>query len=220
MAYGESDVIVTLLTEKEGKISALVRGGRKSSKRVGGALEPFHTIHVHLEERGGDLATLREARLVRVRAGLVRALDSLEAAGRAMRWARHLFPPKHPEPRAWATLAELLDALDRGDGAPLALLASAGLRLLRDAGYGLDLERCVRCGKPCPEGRTARVDAARGGLVCSECGGARRVLTPALRALARAAERGEAASMTREHAEELLGMVEDAMAAHTGLEPG
>jgi DNA repair protein RecO (recombination protein O) len=228
VAYGESDVIVTLLTKTDGKLSALVRGGRKSARRVGGALEPFHTVHVYVDDRGGDLGTLREARIVRVRANIVSTLGAMEAAGLAMRWARHLFPPRHAEPRAWATLHALLDALDAGACPPRVALASAALRLLADVGYALDLERCVKCGKPCPPGRVAQVDAARGGLVCHACGGARRMLSPELRAVAIAAQRGETphetphetSEMTSAQADALLEMVDDAMAAHTGFEPG
>ena len=64
---GESDVIATLLTEPAGKVSAVARGARKGSRRLGGALEPVHTIVVMLDDRGAELATLREARIVKPR---------------------------------------------------------------------------------------------------------------------------------------------------------
>jgi DNA repair protein RecO (recombination protein O) len=217
--YGESDLIVTLLTETDGKLSAIVRGGRKSSRRVGGALEPVHTVAVKLEDRGGELAALREAAVAKVRARLVTDLAALEAAGMALRWARHLFQPRHAEPRAWATITGLLDDLDAGTDAPRPLLAGAALRLLADVGYALELDRCIKCGRTCPEGRAAAIDAARGGLVCQSCGGARRLIAPALRRVARAAQKGRV-SMTAEQADELLRIADDAMAAHTGFEPG
>ena len=112
VAYGESDVIATLFTETEGKLGVMVRGGRKSSKRVGGALEPVHSIEARIEDRGGELGTLREARIVRVRAGIASSLAAIDAAGMALRWVRHACPPRTREPEAWATLNELLDALD------------------------------------------------------------------------------------------------------------
>jgi DNA repair protein RecO (recombination protein O) len=218
IAYGDSDVIATLLTETDGKLSAMVRGGRKSQRRVGGALEPFHTSRVLLDDRGGELATLREARLVRVRAGIVGNLEAMDAAGTALRWARHLFPPRHPEPQAWHTVETLLDALDSGRP-PRMELAAAALRLLADVGYALDLERCVRCGRPCPDAKPAFIDASRGGLVCRTCGGARRVLDAELRLLARGAQRGEAVVFSRKQADSLLTVVDDAMAVHAGFEP-
>jgi DNA repair protein RecO (recombination protein O) len=228
VAYGESDVIATLFTEAEGKIGALVRGGRKSSKRVGGALEPFHTIEARLDDRGGELATLREARIVKVRTGITASLESIEAAGTALRWVRHACPPRTREPEAWATLSELLDAIDAiGAGAsgaagtgsdPRIALARSALRLLADVGYALDLERCVTCGRECAPTRAARVDPARGGLVCASCGGARVLMSAELRARAIRAQRGEADEMTREDADALLAIVDAAMAAHAGFD--
>jgi DNA repair protein RecO (recombination protein O) len=220
VAYGESDIIVTLVTETDGKLSALVRGGRKSTKRVGGALEPVHTIAVKLDDRGQDLAVLREARLHRVRARIVSNLEALEAAGTALRWARHLLPPRHAEPRAWETITGLLDALEESEQPPRVALAGAALRLLADAGYALDLERCVKCGKECSEGRAAMVDAARGGLVCRACGGAPRAMGAQLRRVARAAQRGERVEMSLAQADALVEMAEEAMAAHTGFDRG
>ena len=131
VAYGESDVIATLFTEAEGKLGALIRGGRKSSKRVGGAIEPFHTMEARLDDRGGDLATLREARILRMRTGITANLDSTLAAGMALRWVRHSCPPKTREPEAWATLNDLLDAIDRLGARRFALsraLARGGVR--------------------------------------------------------------------------------------------
>jgi DNA repair protein RecO (recombination protein O) len=221
--YGESDVIATLITEEAGKVGAVVRGARKGSKRVGGALEPVHTIAVLLEDRGAELTTLKESRIVRVRAGVVERLDALDAAGTALRWARHLFPPRTPEPAGWAVLVDLLDALDALDpktGSPRRELARAGLAMLAAVGYALELERCAVCGRPCPEGKMACVDPSRGGLVCRACGGASSVLTPDERDAALALAHATAGStpVAERAAEAVLGLVDRAMAAHAGFE--
>jgi len=215
---GESDLVVTLVTERAGKLSAIVRGARKGSRRLGGALEPVHTIAVRVDDRGGDLATLKEAHIVRLRSAVVENLDALDAAGVALRWARHLFPPRTVEPEGWRLLVELLDALDSGRVPPRRELARAGLAMLTAVGYALDLERCVVCGRPCPQSKPACVDPARGGLVCRSCGGAGRVLAPGAREAARLLARGASADVTDRSAEAVLGLVDLAMAAHAGFE--
>ncbi len=229
VAYGESDLIVTLLTETDGKVGARLRGGRKSSRRAAGGIEPFHTIDASLEDRGGELLTLKECRLVTVRAGLVLRLEAMEAGGTALRWTRHLLPVRHKEPKAWSTLTRLLDELDRGTRSSRGLLALAGLHLLASVGYALELERCVVCGRPCPEGAPAFVDARRGGLVCRSCGGGGRLLDARLRALGADAQRAVDAAghdwllpppwLTEGQTDDLLAVLADAMAAHTGLDP-
>lgn len=219
VAFGEADIIATFFTETDGKLSAIIRGARRSSKRFGGSLEPIHELFISLDDKGKELCVLKEARIQRPREGIIADLDMMDAAGRALRWVRHLCPARTPEPSAWASLAALLDVLD-AHFPPLQHLVVFGLGLLADVGYAIDFERCVRCGKPCPEGRPAFVDAAGGGLVCMTCGGARRTIHAELRALAlRAQAREPGLVMTPAQATELLAIVEDAMSAHTDFDP-
>jgi DNA repair protein RecO (recombination protein O) len=148
----------------------------------------------------------------------VDSLDALEAAGVALRWARHLFPPRTPEPEGWRILVELLDVLDTAQAAPRAELARAGLGMLAAVGYALDLARCVVCGRECPESKAACIDPARGGLICRSCGGATTVLLPEMRRAARFLVEGRTTDATASEAETLLQVVDRAMAAHAGFE--
>jgi DNA repair protein RecO (recombination protein O) len=218
--YGESDVVATLLGEREGKVAAIVRGARKGSKRTFGALEPMHTVSATYEDKGTELVTLKEARVVRARMGLLGRLEAIEAAGTLLRWARHVFPPKTPEPDAFAVLIEALDALDASGEDAGGVLAGAGLRLLAGVGWGLELAQCVKCGRPCPETSSAQLDPARGGIVCRSCGGARLLLPAAVRRACLAALAGEpgASAAIAPHAKAVAAIVAAAMAAHTGYE--
>src|SRR5215470_13195458 len=121
-----------------------------------------------------------------------------------------MFPPKTPEPAAFATLNEALDALDAG-GDPHEVLAITGLRLLSDVGWGLELEQCIVCGAKCPEDASAQLDPARGGIICRKCGGARVLLRAPVR---RAAITHKD---VKPHAKALIELVEAAMTAHTGF---
>ena len=155
---------------------------------------------------------------MRLRVGVVSSLEALDAAGVALRWARHLFPPRTPEPAGWRVLVDLLDALEMGSSPPRHELARAGLAMLAAVGYALEFERCAVCARPCPEGRSACVDPARGGLVCRACGGAASVLSPQARDAARSLAAGSAVDVTEADAEAVLGLVDRAMAAHADFE--
>lgn len=221
--YGEADVIATFFTRESGKLSAIVRGARRSTKRFAGALEPIHGLMVTLEDKGKELCVLKEARIQRPRTGIATSLEAMEAAGQALRWVRHLCPLRTPEPAAWRSLEDVLEALD-AEGTRSAMearrhLAIFGLRLLTDMGYALELNRCIRCGRICPEGRSAFLDAAGGGIVCTGCGGARRTISGELRSLAARAQRGEAVTLSWEIAGEIIEVAEEAMAAHADFDP-
>lgn len=217
--YGESDLVLTLLTDTSGRVSALARGARKSVKRFGGVLEPMHTLRIAYDDRSGaELITLREARLERARPFLVTSLERMQAAGQALNWVRKAAPPRTPEPEVWAAMEAFLDQLGNPDdtSSVRARLAATGLRLLSAFGWGIDFERCVSCGKAPLSGQAGAVDAARGGLVCRDCGGARRRLSGSERlGLQRAAAGGE---LEDEYAVVALELVEIALKAHGGIE--
>ena len=220
--YGEADLVLTLFTERYGRVSALARAARKNTRRFSGALEPMHTLELGLEERPkSDLFMLREAQIAIPRTGLVDSLGRLEAAGRALAWVRRAAPPRTPEPDLWLAIEELLDRLAVRDATlePKRLLAAAGLRILTTLGWALDFERCVRCGKECPPGQVALFDPTHGGLVCRACGGARiRLDGPTRARLAHAAQAGDPGSFEATDAELALTLVEGVLKAHAGLE--
>ena len=218
--YAEADLVLSLFTESLGRISALARGARKSQRRFGGALEPMHTLAVRLDERSSaELLTLREAAIESPRRYLVGDLDRMTLAGRALGWLRSAAPPRTAEPEVWKVTIDLLDRLDdASDPRPPRLhLAEAGLRLLAAFGWGMDFERCIRCGKACEPERPALLDPARGGLICRSCGGARLRLEGVLRARLARAARGEA-RIDAGDVDIALGIAESALKAHAGLE--
>jgi DNA repair protein RecO (recombination protein O) len=175
VAYGETNLLVTLFTEQTGKVSAVARGARRSARRFP-ALEPMHLLRVALElTPGRELGMLAEATIERPRLRLTASLPCMEAAGQGLRWLRQAAPERSAEPRLWIEVNALLDALD-GDGEQAgphaqALLGAAGLRMLWAAGWGLVLDHCVRCDRACPEHARAFVDVRAGGVVCRRCGG-------------------------------------------------
>lgn len=189
------------------------------------ALEPMNTIQVAVDERAGaDLLALREAAVVKPRTRILADLDRLDAAGRALRWVRAGSPNRTPEPDVWAELDALLDRLD--DPAdplpPETHLAASGLRILKYFGYGLELEACARCGRPCGQGRSAWIDAGAGGLVCQSCGGGHQsrhhLVNAATRARLAAAAAGRDAALVPEDTATAQKLVEEALAAHAGVE--
>ncbi|MBK7586709.1 MAG: DNA repair protein RecO [Myxococcales bacterium] len=219
--YGESDLVLTLFTETLGRVSALARGAKKSQRRFGSALEPMHTLRVRLDERAGaELLQLREAKLETPRAMLLTSLERMEVAGRALGWVRRAAPPRTAEPAVWRALEVFFSRLELPDPAlsARAELAHAGLSLLVAFGWGLDLARCVSCGKACPTAQTALVDVARGGLICVSCGGARLRLGAGPRArMIRAAE-GESGVLEPGDVDAALTLIDRALSVHLGFE--
>ncbi len=176
----------------------------------------MHLLRVSLDERDhSDLALIIETSIAHPRLHLVESLAAMEAAGRALRWLRTVVPPSIREPRLYATINELLDALnDPLRGHPDAQLATGGLRLLTDIGFALVLDRCVRCGRVCPMDAPSCLDPLFGGLVCRNCGGARLVVRPDLRARIEAAVAGDNNAIQNDDARIVIDLVDAVITAH------
>lgn len=216
---GEADVLVSLFTEEKGVLSVAARGARRPTTKLG-ALEPIHTLRVTFELRpGADVGKLVDAELATPRLRATSESERLDASFRALGWVSRISSPLEPDPRAFGVVESLLDALDaEAPARARLLLASTGLQLLEALGYGLELDACVSCGTPCPEGSSAMIDPARGGLVCRACGGARLLVRGPLRrglsALARGDLEGVDRSLGDDGERALLEIVETAIAAH------
>ncbi len=172
--YGESDRIVTLLTSNKGKISALARGARKSWRRFGGALELFSIFEVTLASpRGrGRLWRLEEAHLEDAYSGLATDLMRIGAASFIIEIVREAVPELEPQPEVFALVEKALPLIAENTGAALAALTVATqLRVLALAGMGVSVDHCNACGRQVPRGKPVKFHPARGGVVCTPCGG-------------------------------------------------
>lgn len=197
VAYGEADLIATLLAREQGKLSALARSARRSQRRFGAALELFTVSEVELRpHRGSELWTLSSAQTLESFADLAREVGALAHASYGTELVRELSAPEQPEPELFDLLVALFRSL-AGRGARVDVLRAFELGLLDLVGLSPSLEACAGCGRTDSFAldRGAVLDAARGGAVCSACAaasrgagvrplgaGARAVLTAAQRA--------------------------------------
>jgi len=62
--YGESDKIVTLISQDLGKVKGIAKGARRSIKRFGGCLEPFTLVNMVIRPQKG-LSFLEEAHVLK-----------------------------------------------------------------------------------------------------------------------------------------------------------
>lgn len=174
--YAEADRIVHLLTRARGRVSALVRGARKTRSHLGGRLEPLSLATVSLVEGRGELCTVTGADLVRGPDALIAVPRRLDVAMLGAGVVGRLFPEEEAN-------ARLFDGLDRflieaaalparGAASPPAdeepLFLAFALKLTTLAGFGLRLDGCVHCHRT---RELVRFDHRAGGAACSSCPG-------------------------------------------------
>jgi DNA repair protein RecO (recombination protein O) len=178
--YGEADRIVTLLTERHGRVSVLARSARKSTKRFAGALEPFGVIEAELGLGTSEVGQLSSARLVRGFPSILASLPAMTIAGRALDLVRHATPPRESEPDLLASVIELFEALSVR---PLESTRVAFvIRYLSLLGLAPQLDACGKCGKRPAADQSSLFDPQSGAIVCRACGGGPILLPAATRA--------------------------------------
>ena len=142
--HGEAAAIVTLLTQAHGRHAGLVHGG--VGRRLRGVLQPGNRVtarwRARLSEHLGTMTCEMSAALAAPLLGDPLRLAGLSAACALADWT---LPEREPQSVIHGGLVHLIESLS-GDTWPR-LYVTWELDLLRELGFGLDLERCAATGR-------------------------------------------------------------------------
>lgn len=171
--YGDYDLIITLFTPDQGKVSVIAKSAKKSTKRFPGILELFARLEVVIRRgrRKGGLAVLQEASLT---AAFFHIRESILKTAYASYWAELIniwLEEGQPQPTLYRLLAFVLTELDAQRMAPEVLSLIFQLRLLALAGFRPNLTHCTlcRCDPTCKLENRVYASLSKGGIVCCDC---------------------------------------------------
>ncbi len=167
-AYGESDQIVTFLTETAGKLTGIAKGAKNSRRRFANCLQPFTRVRVYFRTRpGATLVFMESCDLLQPPAGL--AEPAKFAYGSYLLELVDQFTEEaDPVVSLFHLLSGALDELRRGM-ASSAFLRAFELALLERSGYAPQLWACAQCATPLARQARAFVDPPTGRAVCPAC---------------------------------------------------
>ncbi len=169
--YGEADTVLTLYTRDEGRVSAIAKGTRKSTSKLGGRLQPSVLVHLGLHRGRGDMCTIRHAQVLDAHAGLWMEGYRLRASSSILEAAVRVLIEEEPNEGAFNLLCRGLDHLTRAEPSdrpprhdPIVLGVHA--KMLVVAGLLPRLAACTACGA---DGPFTAFSARTGGVLCTEC---------------------------------------------------
>jgi DNA repair protein RecO (recombination protein O) len=177
---GETDRIVHLLTQGQGKVRAVAKGVRRPGSKLGGRLEPFSHVDLQLYE-GRDLDLVTQAELIvpfaEIRDDWVRSA----CASAMVEAADQLAQPEERSNPLFLLLLDGLRALASAPRHPALVLDAYLVRLAGVAGYEPSLDMCAACGL---SGAHPVFSIQAGGALCRGCAPAdARPLDPPARVL-------------------------------------
>ncbi len=144
--HGEASAIVEVLTPSHGRHAGLVRGA--TGKRLRGVLQPGNIVDIEWRARLSEHLGMFTLELVDARAPTL--FDdplALSGLGAACAMASLTLPEREPSPHIYQAFDILMEQMAHIDVWP-ALYVRWEAGILRELGYGLQLEQCAATGTP------------------------------------------------------------------------
>lgn len=160
---GESDRIVVLLTETNGKVRAVAKGVRKTRSRLGSRLEPLSHVSVLLH-KGRELDIVSQVEALDTASALRADLDKMTQGLAMLEAVDQMTIDREPVPHIHRMLVGALGALAR-DGSSL-VVGAFYLKLLAVEGFEPELARCTSCAAT---EELVAFDVVNGGVQCRSC---------------------------------------------------
>lgn len=168
---GESDLIITLVSEDGSLKKGVAKGARKPSSPFAARLELYNEADL-LCAIGKSLDIIKEARLVFGGKTLHSDMDKSAAAAIAAELASRFVQPSLENPRLYEMTGKFFRTLDAGDAAcACTLVAAYCLKCFSICGIRPSLISCVSCGSRLDEADSGMkaFSCSDGGYVCPDC---------------------------------------------------
>jgi DNA repair protein RecO (recombination protein O) len=170
--YGDFDLILTFLTLKKGKITAIAKSAKRSTKRFQGLLELFYCLDIVINSgKGKGLPVLSEASL---RLPVERIGGDINKTAYASYWAELVndyVEAGQRQNELYGVLAFVLKELNSGSIPEDVLSILFQMRFLSLSGLCPNLNQCGTCLSNVEDSPryTLHIDLAGGGLICDSC---------------------------------------------------
>lgn len=161
----ESDKIVTLFSDKLGKIDAVVHGARRSRSKFLSSTQPFCYCD-YVVYKGKNLYTINQSSIIESFQSILMNLDKLAYGSYFLELVDNITEKEMKYVSILAMLLKTLYILVHGDVELELLRLTVSFKAISLAGYMPRLKGCVKCGSKMDYGVFS---IKEGGILCSKC---------------------------------------------------
>lgn len=163
--YRETDKLVTIFSEKEGKLGAIARGIKKPGSSLRACIQPFcHSLLFFHRGKGLDLIT--QGRLFNFYGNSREDIERTLYCVYLMELLDKALMERMAMPRLFRLTLAVLDEIDDNGLNPL-ILRYFEMQLLIQLGYRPVLDHCINCGQ---QGNMLKYfSLPAGGILCPDC---------------------------------------------------
>lgn len=219
--FGEADRILTIYTERRGKVSAIAKGVRKPLSKLAGHLELFYLTDFHLAE-GKNLHTITGAILINDFPAIRNNPQKINQMYYIAELIDKLIHEHERSEEIFALVNNIFQELNTQDSS--LLLAYFELRLISYLGHKPELNHCVRCREKLSDGKNFWDHSS--GVICAKClnlGSAKEISNNIIKLLRLFLEKDvniiNNLNLDKKTEQELKNIIYDFLRYHTEFEP-
>ena len=167
--YGDTSSIVTLYTESDGKLSAIIKGGRGPKSKSGKIIDPLNHLQVIFYKKNTrDVQILSDANLISHFVNIKEDLDATRFSFAILELVKSLTVEHEANAKLFKGLIKILNMINDRKEASAFLYGRFLLFFLSELGYELSIDKCSICGNDVVAKKTLGFDYNTG-FVCSDC---------------------------------------------------
>ncbi|RYG74725.1 DNA repair protein RecO [Lentibacillus lipolyticus] len=162
--YGETHKIVTLFSNKLGKIPAIARGAKKPKSRMAAVTQPFIIGEFFIYVNSG-LSTIQQGDVINASRKVREDIVKTAYASYIAELTDKLSDAKTPDPELYSQLHETLNWIAEEEDAAVPVMMYE-LKVFARGGFGPVVNQCVHCGQ---RDGLFTFSIAEGGFLCLQC---------------------------------------------------
>jgi len=167
--YGDTSSIVSLYTETDGKISAIIKGGRAPKSKIGKIIDPINHLQIIIYKKNTrDVQILSDANLISHFVKLKEDLDAAKYGFAIVELVKNLTAEHEVNQKLFKGLIKILNLINDKKEKPAFLFGRFLLFFLSELGYEISIDKCAFCGNNLSAKNTLGFDF-NSGLICSDC---------------------------------------------------
>lgn len=165
--YGEKDKIITIFTEKYGKVSAILKGVRRLTSKMKFASQPFCYAQFNLVGRA-ELMTVSQASEIISFFDITQSYNKMVCGSAILEMVAFSTVLGENDAILFTALRNSLQLLCGSDINPDLIMMRFAIGLFKVSGYAMNLQSCPSCGKNLSEDKIA-FDLKTGDFCCYKC---------------------------------------------------
>ena len=168
--YSDSSKIVSLYTLSNGRMSAIVKGGRRKNSKIGNIIDPLNVIDVVLyKKESRDIQLISDAVLVSHSPNIREDIDKLKYSYAVLELVRNLTLENETNERLFKGIKRILDLFNKGEEIPEVIFCRFFFFFLKEIGYDIQVKHCAFCNKDLLNNGDFFFNYDKG-IICADCG--------------------------------------------------